>query len=84
MTEVENRWKSGCRTKSKNSKESGLFRLYTFSADDKPIDTENEKRVINVNDYLSSYLLSQWVYELNSALDGKIEKQDSPGFYSSV
>lgn len=42
----------------------------------KDISTK-DLRSINVNDYFSSYVISQWVYELNSALKGLININDS-------
>lgn len=66
------------------SSPSSLFELVkaTTPSGDKTEKPDPEKRKIDVNDYFSSYILSQWVYELYTALNGQIVSKDSASFVS--
>lgn len=59
--------------------ESGKNNIYE-SLNERYFDyapNSQEPKKLNVNDYFSSYIISQWIYEFHSALEGKIAPNDS-------
>lgn len=65
--------------------ETNIYRtpyIVTPDLETSKMNDPQRKDKINVDDYFSSYIISQWVYELYSVLNGKVKATDSAGLVS--